>query len=330
MMQEEKETREVLDQLSVLEPSEAPSKAAAFARLQSISEIRNPKSAIQNGGQTMFRKGIVAIGFAAVLFIAVLFSFPAVRATASDFLGLFRVQKFAPISVSPQQLAVLEQLAEEDMAPGELRIKNEPGALTPVDSLGAASIETGLDVRTIGALGEPDTINVIDGGDGSLRIDVTAARALMEAAGADPTLLPDSLDGAVVHVTVFPGVQQSWGEADTVEYTLMQAPSPMVDYPEEIDAQALGEAALQVLGTDPEQARSIAQNIDWASTLLLPIPSEAVTYSEVTIDGVSGVALEPLDGNGGALMWQKNGIIYLLSTQESTNELLTLIDSIDN
>ena len=60
----------------------------------------------------MYRQRTWAIGLAAVLFFAVLFSFPAVRAAASDFLGLFRVQKFAPISISPEQMAMLEQLAE--------------------------------------------------------------------------------------------------------------------------------------------------------------------------------------------------------------------------
>jgi hypothetical protein len=325
MTQEDKEIQETLDQLSVLSPTEMPSKTAAFTRLQKISEFRTPNSTIQNGGLTMFRKRTFAIGFAAILFIAVLFSFPTVRAAASDFLGLFRVQKFAPISISPEQMATLEQLADEGMAPGDLEINHEPGATTPVDSLIEAGIQTGLDVRTITGLGSPDEIAIVDGGDGSLTIDLTAARALMEAAGADPDLLPDNIDGAAVHVTVFPGVQQSWGE----EFTFTQAPSPWVEYPEDINAQALGEAALQVLGTEPREARRIAKNIDWAGTLLMPIPGEMVTYREFTIDGVSGVALEPLDGSGGALMWQENDIIYLFTTQGNTAELLNLVESIN-
>ena len=322
MAQENKEIQETLDQLTVLAPAETPSKSMAFARLQ--SEIPDPKSQINQGGKPMTRQRTLAIGLAAVLFIAALFSFPAVRATASDFLGLFRVQKFAPISISPGQMATLEQLAEEGMAPGELEIRHEPGVAAAVDSLAEAGIQTGLNVRTIAGLGDPSAINVIDGGDGRLRIDLAAARALMEAAGADPTLLPDNLDGAVVQVTVFPGVQQSWGE----EFTFLQAPSPLVDYPDDVDAQALGEAALQVLGTEPREAHRIAQSIDWAGTLLMPIPSEMVTYNEVTVDGISGVALEPLDGSGGALMWQKEGNIYLLSTQGGTDELLNLAESL--
>jgi hypothetical protein len=322
MSNEEKEIQETLEQLAALAPAQMPSKSAAFARLQ--SDIRHPTSEITNGGSIMNRRRTLAIGFAAVLVLTVLFSFPAVRATASDFLGLFRVQKFAPISISPGQLATLEQLAEEGMAPGELTINHEPGAITPVGSLSEAGLQTGLTVRTIAGLGDPTEIKVIDGGDGRLKIDLTAARALMEAAGADPTLLPDNIDGASVHVTVFPGVQQSWSE----EYTFLQAPSPWVDYPENVDAQIIGEAALQVLGTEPREARRIAKNIDWAGTLLMPIPSEMVTYREISVDGVSGVALEPLDGDGGALLWQKDGVIYMLSTQGDTAELPEVAKSI--
>jgi hypothetical protein len=267
----------------------------------------------------------LALGLISVFLIAVLFSFPAVRATASDFLGLFRVQKFAPISITPGQMAVLRQLAEEGVAPGEMQINKEPGATFPAGSLEEAGQQTNLTPRTIAGLGQPNQINVIGGGDGRLIIDLAAARALMEATGADPALLPDSLDGADVHVTVFPGVEQVWSEG----YRLVQAPSPLVEYPDNVDPQQLGEAALQVLGTEPREARRIARSIDWASTLLLPIPSELVAFNEVTVDGVSGVALQPLDGGGGgALMWQKDGNVYLLSSSGGTADLLTLVDSL--
>jgi len=105
----------------------------------------------------------------------------------------------------------------------------------------------------------------------------------------------------------------------------MQAESPLVEYPDDIDPTVLGEALLQVLGTEPREAHRIANSIDWASTLLLPIPNEIVTFSEVIVDGVNGVALEPLDGEGGSLLWQKDGKMYMLSGQGSVDELLSLV-----
>ena len=115
-----------------------------------------------------------------------------------------------------------------------------------------------------------------------------------------------------------------WGE----EITFTQAESPLVEYPADVDPVVLGEALLQVLGTEPREARRIARSIDWASTLLLPIPRELAAFSEVIVDGVSGAALAPLDGQGGAVLWQKDGNIYLLTTQGSFDELLALVDSL--
>jgi len=315
----------VIDQLALLAPGagEKPQPAAhAYAQLKGQLEPAESRSTSWiRSLDTMFKRRTVAVGLSFVLLLAVLFSFPAVRAGASEFLGLFRVQKFAPISVSPGQIAILEQLAEEGMEPGELVIRNEPGAITPVDSLGEAGLRSGLDVRSLSGLGEPDEINVLDGGDGYMIIDLAAARAIVEAAGADPALLPDNLDGARVDVAAFPGVQQIWGE----DIIFMQAESPLVEYPDDIDPTVLGEALLQVLGTEPREAHRIANSIDWASTLLLPIPNEIVTFSEVIVDGVNGVALEPLDGEGGSLLWQKDGKMYMLSGQGSVDELLSLV-----
>lgn len=326
MTNSDKETQEVLDQLSLLAPGAAdrPQPAArAYAHIQEqLDPVEAHSSHWTRSIEAMFRRKTIAVGLAFVVLLAVLFSFPAVRAGASEFLGLFRVQKFAPISISPDQIAILEQLAEEGMEPGELVIRNEPGAITPVDSLNEAGFLTGLDVRTLPELGEPDAINVLGGGDGYLLIDLAAARAIVEAAGADPALLPDNLDGARVDVAAYPGVQQVWGE----EISFMQAESPLVEYPDDIDPTILGEALLQVLGTEPREARRIAKSIDWASTLLLPIPTEMVTFSEVLVDGVNGVALTPLDGTGSALLWQKEGKVYMLRGEGSLEELVGVVE----
>jgi hypothetical protein len=327
MTKAEKETQDVLDQLSLLAPGarDKPRPAAhAFAQLKGqLEPAESRSSGWIRSLKTMFRRRTVAAGVSFILLLAILFSFPAVRAGASEFRGLFRVQKFAPISISPGQIAILEQLAEEGMEPGELIIRNEPGAITPVDSLDEASLHAGLEVRTLSSLGEPDEINVLDGGDGYLIIDLAAARAIVEAAGADPALLPDSLDGARVDVAAFPGVQQAWDE----DIFFMQAESPLVEYPDDIDPAILGEALLQVLGTEPREAHRIAQSIDWASTLLLPIPREMVTFSEVVVDGVNGAMLEPLDGEGGALLWQKEGKVYMLNSDGGVDDLLGIVAS---
>ena len=97
-----------------------------------------------------------------------------------------------------------------------------------------------------------------------------------------------------------------------------------MNYPADVDPTVLGEALLQVLGTEPAEARRIAQSIDWTSTLLLPVPQDLGSFREVTVNGVSGVLLEPFDPESeSALIWQKDGMLFMFrSGRLSIDELL--------
>lgn len=327
MMEQEKEIQKTLKQLAVLEPqaADAPRPAAqALARVRQTVDGQEEARFINRVSRFMMqpnRRYATAVVLFLVLFVTA-FTFPAVRAAASDFLGLFRVQKFAAISVSPEQIAILQQVAEEGLMPGQVEIIEEPGQLQLVDSLDTAQRETGLDtLRTLAGLGEPSEIWIAAGGSGRLTVDLAGARAIVAATGADPLLLPDSLAGAQVDVTVFAGVQQQWADGTM----LMQTASPEVDYPDDVDAAVLGEALLQVLGMNTDEAQRLAQNIDWTSTLLLPIPQDFASFDEVLVEGVSGLALNSVNGEGSALFWQKDGVVYLLLGPNVTaDELVSL------
>lgn len=328
MNEQEKETMELL---TVLEPTavEAPQPASqALAQVNAALREGDRMSWSYRLKQTIFapqRRWATAVSLAAVLLI-VAFTFPGFRAAANDFLSLFRVEKFAPLSISPEQLALLEKIADEGLMPGELIVHDEPGALTPANSLAEAAALTALPaVRTIPALGDPDGIYTADGGGGSLIIDVAGSRSILEAVGADPQLIPDDLDGARVTVTVFSGVEQRWGD----DLTLVQTLSPLVDYPDGLNEQALGQALLQVLGLAPEEAQRLAQEIDWASTLLLPVPQNVATFQEVTIGGGSGIALQSLDGTDNAVLWQDDGMLFLLTGSQSVDELTALANGME-
>ena len=332
MTHPEKEIQNVIDQLGILEPKAADAPHPAGQALVKLA--RQIEHQQRHTVRDQFWRYVMAgnrrFSYAAFLFVlmfGVAFSFSAVRAAASDFLGLFRVQKFSAISISPEQIALLQQVAEEGLTPGELEIIEEPGALRQADSLVKAGRETGISyVRSLNGLGEPDEIWVADGGNGRLTVDLAGARAIVEAAGADPLLLPDSLDGAQVDVIVYAGVQQQWLDGTM----FMQTPSPVVEYPDDVDTTVLGEALLQVLGLNDDEAARLARSIDWTSTLLLPIPQDFASFNEVTVDGVSGLALNSLAGDGSALFWQKSGTVYLLiGADQNTEDLISLAGTLD-
>jgi hypothetical protein len=259
-----------------------------------------------------------------LLFFAAAFTFPGVRAAASDFLGVFRVQKFAPISVSPRQLAMLEQLAGEGLYPGRFEVLQEPGPAQSVESTAAAAALLGQPVRTLTALGEPRNILWTGNGSGRLTVELVQARALLNAAGLDPALLPDSLDGANIDVTIFENITQEWDDG----IGLLQTESPAINYPADVDPAVIGEALLQLMGLSPNEARRLARTIDWTNTLLLPVPEDMATFGEVRVDGVAALALSGLQGHHSTIMWQKGGVVYVLYGSSSVDELVKIANSL--
>ena len=324
------EIQDVLERLSTLAPTEADAPAPAPQALTRIKgqlqrENRSWLDQFLWRFRQMFRRKYALSGLSALLLFLIAFSLPPVRAAASDFLGLFRVQKFAPISVSPRQLALLEELAEQGLHPGTLEMVEEPGEPQAVASVAEAEALAGYEVRAPATLGPAEVIHVSSGGEGRLTIDLEDARRILEAVEVDPLLLPDSLDGETVQATLFPGVEQRWSNGTF----LMQTASPEVNYPNDVDPAVLGEALLRVLGMTPGEARRLAQNIDWTSTLMLPVPQDLATFREVRVDGTSGLALSKVDGRGHSLLWQKDGTVFLLVGESNLRELVRIADSLE-
>ena len=323
------EIHDVLEHLATLAPTEADAPRPApqvLAQLKQRIDERNysPEERLSWRFMQMFKRKYAFATFFVLLFLVVAFSLPPVRAAASDFLGLFRVQKFAAISVSPRQLAMLEEVAEQGLQPGELELVEEPGPAQSFTSPAEASIAAGLRVKTVEALGAPDEIRVTGGGSGRLTIDLESARRILEMAEVNPRLLPDSLDGANVDVTIFPSVEQTWDEG----VTLLQTESPVIDYPDDVNPALLGQALLRMLGMTPGEARRLAANIDWTSTLLLPIPEDLATFNEVEVAGTTGLALSSVDGEGNVIMWQRDGVLFLLIGDQSIDDLGEIADSL--
>lgn len=327
---DEKNVQDVLDKIALLAPEAADAPQPARQALNRVQQQVKPRQSWRARwrrwlGMGSARRGWAAAVAALLLVFGLAFTFPTVRAAASDFLGLFRVQKFAAVSISPQQIALLEEAAEQGIAPGEVKMLEPISDPQPVESAAAAARQTGLAIRQPSFLPEPEMVQVADGGRGQLIIDLAGARALLEAAGADPALLADELDGAAVDVTVYPGVEMRWADDDV---TLLQMTSPTVTYPAGLDPVPLGEALLQVLGVPPAEAARLAREIDWTGTLLLPVPQTIAAYQEVTVNGQSGLALRSLENEAAAVLWQHDGVLYLLEGETSIETLIDVAESL--
>jgi hypothetical protein len=58
----------------------------------------------------------------------------------------------------------------------------------------------------------------------------------------------------------------------------------------------------------------MAGDIDWTSTVIVPLPTDVARSTEVTIDGVTGLLLEETRQNrsvrGSVLVWERDDIVY--------------------
>ena len=276
-------------------------------------------------------------GLTGLLALAILVTFAPARNAAADFLGLFRVRKFAVIPVDPGQSSRLEELIKltEGGAFGQPTIVRPEGPPAPVTDAPEASAAAGFPVRAPSMLPEGITRTAFEVRDGPaihFELDRATLQPLLELTQIDPATLPD-LEKFTLDLDV-PKLAIQQFDADGHVFTLTQLRSPELEIPAGVDLAALGESGLVLLGMPLEDARRLANSIDWATTLVIPLPTDVGAYRELTVDGVSGLLLE--ESAAGAvsphrtLLWQRDDITYVITgSGMDAKSLLLLADSLD-
>jgi hypothetical protein len=275
-----------------------------------------------------------------VVILAGAFSIPTVRASAVQFLGLFRVQQ---VTVLPVDISSLSTLTGSDTLGKELgqivssavTVDQAPGNPTPAANASEASRAAGFTVRLPTTQAAVPQLTVQGKAAFHMVIDRARAQSFLNEAGYSSIVLPASVDGAKITVDIPASVTASYGTCPSASsegdshlsnsgtpgrryadcVVLMQIPSPTVDAPPDLDVAQLVELGLQFTGMTPEQARAYSQTVDWTSTLVIPIPNNAAVYQQVSVDGVTGTLIQrPVDDAPQfALVWVKDGIIYAIS-----------------
>lgn len=267
---------------------------------------------------------------ATALVVVGLLSLAPVRALASEFLGLFRVERFTVLDVDPARFEEVAQALDESMI-GETEIVESMGQTYAVASLEEAAEAAGFTPATPAGFGEPTSIEVAEGGTTAFTPDVAALREVFETLGMDPDVLPENVDGQTFTIHVPNGVALAYDlEGEENDFIITEMPSPTVDVPEGVDVDALGEAMLQLFGMSPREARRLSQSIDWTTTLVLPIRTDMASVSEITVNGNTGLLFEraaqpdDADGEGSALLWQEGGIMYFIAANSNAVTLLDI------
>jgi anti-sigma factor RsiW len=340
------ERTEFAPHLEALAPSPEDGSAApqALRRLRAniTGQANSTKTtAMEERIRTMFDRSFikryrpVIVTVAVLAVIGVAFSFAPVRALAGDLLKIFRVQNVEVVEVDTEHIRALENdprfqgLIEQFEPQIEVIADSQPQA---VDSLAEADELVSFSAVQITALPanrkEPNNVTVLKQKTVEVSLDKELLEAIFEAAEIEVSL-PDSLGNTPIVVTQPDAIAQTWmiGEA-TLDF--IQMTTPQIEYPDDVDLNELGVAGLQLLGMSQEEAVALAETIDWANTLILPIPKDAkMTVSEISVSGAKGFLFtSEYEEDAAAVMWQKDGMSYFINGDYPAEQIVEMAESV--
>lgn len=301
-------------------------------------------------GKRWFPLWVVLI---AAVFIAGWFSFPPTRRLAEKFYGSLRVQKVQAVNVNlsnfvgPRANSNLQEMVSQMISDKVTVTVNEEDQ--PAKDAAVASQVAGFRVRLLGKRqGAPE---LVVGGKHAFDLTVDRARlqAIFKEAGRPDLVLPQSVDGATVAVTIPTMVRARYGDCpgrpsataniatpppSSSQYSdcilLSQGPSPGVKAPPDLDLGKLTEIGLELAGMTPGQAQQFLGTVSWQSMLGMPVPRFMRSYEAVKIDGVPGTLLS-MSGRRGptyTLIWARNGMVYSLTGYGDSGDAVSLADSL--
>jgi len=262
--------------------------------------------------------------------------FPAARSFAQRLLATLRIEKVQTVVLDLPAMNASKFDRNVQQALGQMISDNivvtQDEKEQPAESQAQASTLAGFPVRLLSARTDTPKLHVTGAHAFHMTVDRSRLQDVLDQAGRTDLILPATLDGARISVQIPRAVAAAYGgcanhgangeSSDQQEsalgkdcVVLLQAPSPVVNVPSDLNLQQLAEIALQFGGMSAVQARQFCQTIDWKSTLVLPVPSSIRSYETVDVNGVQGTLMKTSGRKGGPaylLVWVKDDVIYAI------------------
>ncbi|MGH9352067.1 MAG: anti-sigma factor family protein [Terriglobia bacterium] len=343
-----------LTPLAPLAPAEASDPARALSRFQ--ARLDSEAAIPPRGGllaNIFSRHPMPAWSAAAIAVIAViLVTFAPARSLGQRVLAMLRVQKVTVVPVDfnvspgPDTEALIRQVISNDVT-----VTLSPGKPQVVADAAQASALAGFQVRlSTNGPGAPH-IGVVGEQAYTMALDQNRLQAILNSFGRNDLQIPASVSGQTIAVHIpksaiirygncpaerhganTAGDQRSAQAAGAGCIMLVEAPSPIVSVPPDLNVNQLFQIGLEAAGMSPQEAQAFCQTVDWKSTLVVPIPSRASSYVEETVDGVQGDLIVGSSFHGRPaefeLIWVKNGVIYSIHGFGDSRQALALAGSL--
>ncbi len=358
-------SEEVYDLLALLEPSssEIPQTTYALSAFQSklaeesrkeerqatVSSLTEQKKRVSRAGKPRRRRPWwIAIAAAVILALVLL---PDAGALANEFLALFRVQQFQPVSIDPQSFR--NGIGEDLQSFGTVNIQSDN--LSSIQHPTRKQVEQNLGFKLLlptqlpPGVGHAVQFSLIDRASGTFTFNAAQARAYLAKTGQGNIAIPPQLDGATYTITLAPGVIINYGntcqsKAQTASdsssdiaslgcsggnpFYIVEMPSPVIQATGKASLKDLLDFVLSLPKLSPT-ARLLLQDVNLDTGVVpLPIPPQ-VQAQQVTVQGASGVLMTDSSLSLGAVVWQTRGIIYVVAAATSKGtELLGSANSL--
>lgn len=288
-------------------------------------------------GRSASRKPLY-FSLAAILVLAgIWLAMPSGRNLTARFFGSLRMDRPQPVNVNlsefvgPNANHSLQQMVTQMISDQVVTTESEPGQTA--STAAAASEIAGFHVEVFKNRSDAPSIAVFGAHAYKLTVDRNRLQAIFDEAGRRDLVVPQSLNGAVVTVSMPRAVILHYGTCPgrssvaanvatpppvTTHFDncliLRESPSPAIKAPSNINLAQLSEIALELAGMTPGQAHNFLARVNWRSLLGVSFPRFMRSYQSVSVDGVPGTLLT-LGGRHGpdyALFWVKDGIVYSL------------------
>lgn len=314
---------EVYTLLSTLdpEPGAMPDLVTARARLETrLSETLHPKksvpelSALPQKKSTLIwwqlRRNWAAVMTAAVLLALLIL--PNVSALADQFLSLFRVQQFQPVSIDPRDFAShplpgVQDFGTWQLSANSLKVQDN---LTQVQAQRLVTFHIVQPGNLPRGLNQNPAFAVITGGQMTFTFSAAKAHAYLVRNGHGNMTIPANLDGAKYTVSVASGVEMKYGSRDK-DFLVIEIPSPNIHAASSASLNELRDFMLSLPNLPPQLVTQLRQIDLNSGTMPIPVPPQ-LTARRITVHGSSGLLLADNTPIGGVLVWQTHGMIYAL------------------
>lgn len=319
-------------------------------------KVREMTKESGTGGGFVRRWRPAWIGAVAASILLCSLAFPSGRSLAQRILATLRIEKVQPVRLDFSSLDGNKPLQEmfRQMISDKVVVTADEKSQAAGTAQEAGQL-AGFPVGLLSARTDTPKFTVEGQHAFHMTVDRERLQDIFDQAGRPDLLLPATIDGAQVSVKVPRGVRVEYGEcphhreeADTPQHSnvqpgrvgawsnclaLMETPSPQVNMPTDLNIEQLAEITFQLSGMSAAQARELGQSIDWKTTLVLPLPRFAGSYSQVQVGGVQGTLISNANGSGRrgpdyVLIWVKNGIIYGLVGHGDAGNAVSLGNSL--